>query len=65
MYVARYNPKGALRTNFGPNGDGLFRGVPIRPDAKIVTVGTAPTGTTRDPIDSALIVRHLGDFLSS
>ena len=38
-----------------------FKGVPIRPDAKIVTVGTAPIGTTRNPIDNVLVVRYLGD----
>jgi hypothetical protein len=58
------------------SGDGLvalafsgapdkFKGVPIRPDAKIATVGTAPIGTTRNPIDNVLVVRYLGDPGSS
>jgi hypothetical protein len=58
------------------SGDGLvslassratdkFKGVPIWPDARIVTVGTAPIGTTRNPIDNVLVVRYLGDSGSS
>jgi hypothetical protein len=42
-----------------------LKGVPIRPDAKIVTVGTVPVGTTRNPIDNGLVVRYLGDSGSS
>jgi hypothetical protein len=38
-----------------------FEGVSTRPDAKNVTVGTAPRGTTRNPIDNVPVVRYLGD----
>jgi hypothetical protein len=44
---------------------GRFEGEAIRPDAKIVAVGTAPTGTTRNPIDDVLVARDLGDSGSS
>jgi hypothetical protein len=58
------------------SGDGLvslafsgapekFKGVPIRSDAKIITVGIAPIGTTRNPIDNVLVVRYLVDPGSS
>jgi hypothetical protein len=42
-----------------------FEGGAIRPDAKSVAVGTAPAGTTRNPIDGVRIVRDLGDSASS
>ena len=42
-----------------------FEGVTIRPDATIVAVGTAPTGTPRNPIDDVLVARYLGDSGSS
>jgi hypothetical protein len=37
------------------------KGVPIRPDAKIDTVGTAPIGTPRNLIGTVVVVRYLGD----
>jgi uncharacterized delta-60 repeat protein len=73
-FVARLLDDGTRDSTF--NGDGLvslafssatdqFEDVAIRPDAKIVAVGTAPTGTTRNPIDDVLVARYLGDSGSS
>jgi hypothetical protein len=42
-----------------------LEGVATRPDAKIVAVGTAPTGHDPKPIDDVLVVRYLGDSGSS
>jgi hypothetical protein len=42
-----------------------LKGVPIRPDAKIDTVGTAPIGTPRNLIGNVGVVRYLGDSGSS
>jgi hypothetical protein len=48
-----------------PGATDKFKGMPTRPDAKIVTVDTAPIGTTRNPIDNVLVVRSLRDCGSS
>jgi hypothetical protein len=42
-----------------------FEGVAIRPDAKIVAVGSAPMGTTRNLIDDGRVVRDQGESASS
>jgi hypothetical protein len=38
-----------------------INGLPIRPVARIVTVGTSSIGTTWNPIDDEPVVRDLGD----